>query len=369
MIYFLSSYLHRILGPGFSFLRLADYLSVRAIAAALTGIVLTLLLTPRLIRYLYRRRIVDEVRITGVPSAQDKKGTPTLGGIVLVACVLASSLLWCDLANRYVLVTLLGFLWFAGIGLIDDLAKWRGRSGARGLSEASKLFLQGLFALLLVTLLASPWSPLPPRESGTFYVPFLKHALFDSLWLYLPIVVAFVFFVGNSVNITDGMDGLAIVPSVFAVGVLGVFAYIMGNAVWSKYLQYPSLPGTGELMIFGAAFAGAGIGFLWYNSYPAQIIMGDAGSLAIGGAMATISVLVKQEALFVILGGLFIAEALSSQLQDKLWVKVIGRRLFYRAPLHHQLEYVGLAETKVVIRLWIVAGILALASIATIKLR
>jgi phospho-N-acetylmuramoyl-pentapeptide-transferase len=171
------------------------------------------------------------------------------------------------------------------------------------------------------------------------------------------------------VNITDGLDGLAITPSIFVVAVLGIFAYMEGNRIYSSYLYYPFLRGAGELMIFGAAFVGAGLGFLWYNAYPAQIFMGDTGSLAIGGTMAVMSVLLKQEMLFPLLGALFITEAISSQIQDKIGVKWIGRRIFFRAPMHHNLQHKGIAETKVVIRLWIVAGILALLSLATLKLR
>ncbi len=352
-----------------SFLRLLDYLSIRAIGAAMLAFVLMLIVMPRFIWFLHRRGLVDQVRNTGVPSAFDKAGTPVMGGAVMVGCVLASCLVWADPTSRYLHATAVGTLWFATIGLRDDLAKWRARSGNRGMSEARKLALQGTFALLFVAYLASPWSPLPAREAATFYVPFVKHAVFDSAWIYLPLVWLFVMLVGNAVNITDGLDGLAIVPSVFGVSVLGIFAYIMGNAVWSRYFLYPQLPGAGELIVFCAAFAGAGIGFLWFNAYPAQVFMGDAGSLAIGGCLATLSVLVKQEALFLILGGLFIAEALTSQIQDKIGIKWLGRRLFYRAPLHHQLQHTGVAETKVVIRLWIVSLILALASVATIKLR
>ncbi|HSW39710.1 MAG TPA: phospho-N-acetylmuramoyl-pentapeptide-transferase, partial [Acidobacteriota bacterium] len=179
----------------------------------------------------------------------------------------------------------------------------------------------------------------------------------------------FVLVVGNSVNITDGLDGLAIVPSVFVIGVLGFFGYLLGNSIWSRYLNYPYYPGAGELAVFASAFAGAGIGFLWFNAYPAQIFMGDTGAMAIGGSMAVMSVVLKQEALFLILGGLFVAEALSSQIQDKIGIRWLGRRIFLRAPLHHQMQHKGLAETKVVIRLWIASGILALAALATIKIR
>ncbi len=367
MIYFLGRILQRY--EPLSFLRLVDYLSARSIAAALTAIILVLIVTPRFIWYLHRRAFVDQLRDTGIPSAFDKAGTPVMGGAVMVATVFVSCLLWCNLSNRYLLLVLAGMLWYGLIGLVDDRAKMLAKSGDRGLSEGKKLILQGIFAGVLAAIVLSPFSPLPPNQAGAFYVPFLKAPLFHSVWLCLPIVFFFVMVVCNSVNITDGLDGLAIVPSVFVLGVLGVFGYLMGNFIWARYLNYPFLPGTGELAVFCSAFVGAGIGFLWFNSYPAQIFMGDTGSLALGGSMAVLSVLLKQEALFLILGGLFIAEAASSQIQDKIGIHWLGRRIFARAPLHHQMQHTGLAETKVVIRLWIVAGILALAALATLKLR
>ncbi len=353
----------------YSFLRLLDYLSVRSIGAAMTAFILVLVVMPRFMWYLHRRGLVDQTRDTGVPSSFDKAGTPSMGGAVMVGAVFAACLIWCDPANGFVWAVLAAMLWFAAIGFSDDLAKWKARSGNRGMSESRKLVLQGVFAALFVAFLASPWSPLPAREAGTLYVPFVKHAVLSSTWVYLPIVFCFVVLVGNAVNLTDGLDGLAIVPSAFAVATLGMFAWIMGNAIWSHYLFFPFFPGVGELVVVCAAFVGAAIGFLWFNAYPAQVFMGDAGSLAIGGCLATVSVLVKQEGLFLILGGLFIAEAVTSQVQDKIGIKWLGRRLFYRAPLHHQLQHIGIAETKVVIRLWIVSLLLALASIATVKLR
>ncbi len=367
MIYVLGKLLQPL--EGFSFLRLVEYLSARSIGAALTAILLTLWLTPRLIWYLQKRAWVDQLRDTGLPTSSDKAGTPVMGGAVIVGVVAFSSLLWCNLENAYVLLVLLGMLWFGAIGFVDDRAKMRARSGDKGMSERRKLVLQGLFAALLVAVLASPYSPLPQDEAARLYVPFVKAHLLDLPWVYFPCVFLFVLLVGNSVNITDGMDGLAIVPSVFVLGVLGVFGYLMGNAIWSRYLFYPFFPGAGELAVFCSAFAGAGIGFLWFNAYPAQIFMGDTGSLSIGGCLAVVSVLLKQEALFVILGGLFVAEAASSQIQDKVGIKWLGRRIFQRAPLHHQMQHNGLAETKVVIRLWIVSGMLALAALATLKLR
>jgi phospho-N-acetylmuramoyl-pentapeptide-transferase len=361
----------KLLAPfhAFSFLRLAEYLSSRSIGAALTAVLLTLWITPKVIWWLQRRAFVDQVRETGIPSAFDKAGTPVMGGVVLVGVVTVSCLLWCNLRSGYALLVLLGMVWFGAIGFVDDRAKMKARSGDRGMSEPKKLLLQGAFAALLVAVLASPFSPLPTQEASHLYLPFVKTSVLDSPWVYFPFVFVFVLLVGNSVNITDGMDGLAIVPSVFAISVLGVFGYLLGNAIWSRYLFYPLLPGAGELAVFASAFAGAGIGFLWFNAYPAQIFMGDTGSLSIGGSLAVASVLLKQEFLFVILGGLFVAEAFSSQVQDKIGIKLLGRRLFARAPLHHAMAYNGLAETKVVVRLWIVAGILALAALATLKLR
>ncbi len=368
MIYFLGGYLHPNF-PLFSFLRLVDYISARSIGAALTAIILTLSITPVVIRYLHRRGMVDQRRETGITTSSDKAGTPAAGGAIVTGCVLVSCFLWCNLTNAFLVIVLLGTAWFGFIGLLDDLTKMRARSGDRGLSEAKKLLMQAGFAAVLVLFLYSPLSPLPSSQISAFYVPFLKNPLFDSVWLYFPIVFFFVLVIGNSVNITDGLDGLAIIPSVFVMGVLGVFGYLLGNSIWARYLNYPFLPGAGELAVFCSAFAGAGIGFLWFNAYPAQIFMGDTGALAIGGCMAVLSVVLKQEALFLILGGLFVAEAVTSQIQDKIGIRWLGRRIFMRAPLHHQMQHKGLAETKVVIRLWIASGILALAALATLKLR
>jgi phospho-N-acetylmuramoyl-pentapeptide-transferase len=368
MIYLLGKLLHPHYEL-FSFLRLVDYISARSIGAALTAIILMLIVTPIFIRYMHREGYVDQWRDTGIASASDKAGTPAMGGAILIGCVVLSSFLWCNPANPFVAVVLVAMLWFGLIGLFDDVAKTRAKSGDRGFSESKKLMLQAAFAAVLVLYLASPYSPLPANQVGAFYVPFLKTPLFNSAWFYFPVVFFFVIVVGNSVNITDGLDGLAIVPSMFVLGVLGVFGYLLGNAIWARYLNYPFLPGTGELAVFSSAFAGAGIGFLWFNAYPAQIFMGDTGSLAIGGSMAALSIVLKQEALFLILGGLFVAEAVSSQIQDKIGIKWLGRRLFLRAPLHHAMQHKGLAETKVVIRLWIAAGILALTALATLKLR
>ena len=368
MIYFLGRYLYSHF-EHLSFLRLADYITVRAIGAAVTAIILTMYLTPIIIRYLHRKGLVDQQRSTGVSSAYEKAGTPAMGGAIIAGCVLFSCLLWCNLSNLFLVIVLLGMAWFGMIGFMDDLAKARARSGDRGMSESKKLVLQAIFAAALTVFMISSWSPLPDTQVGALYVPFVKFPIFESLWIYAPIVFFFIIVVGNSVNIADGMDGLAIVPSIFVIGVLGLFGYFLGNNIYSNYLNYPFLPGAGELAVFAAAFTGAGIGFLWFNAYPAQIFMGDTGSMSIGGAAAAMCVVLQQEALFLILGGMFLAEAITSQVQDKIGVRWIGRRIFVRAPMHHRMQHKGLAETKVVIRLWIVSGILALAALATLKLR
>lgn len=369
MIYELLSWLAPT-WDGFSFLRLLNYISFRSIVAALTSVIFIFLFSKRFILFVHRQSLLDQVRETGVHSAFDKRGTPTMGGVLIVGAVLCSMLFWGNWRNPFLLSALAGMGWFGFLGFVDDLSKVRRGSGDHGMSERMKLLLQGAFAIGFAFYCVGPWAPLGPKFATKLYIPFYKFPLGDlGPFLYGIFIVLFVLFVSNAVNITDGLDGLAITPSIFVVGILGVFAYVEGNRIYSAYLFYPYLRGVGELAVFGAAFIGAGLGFLWYNAYPAQIFMGDTGSLAIGGTMAVVSVLLKQEMLFPLLGGLFIAEALTSQIQDKIGVRWLGKRLFYRAPLHHTLQHKGIAETKVVIRLWIVAGILALISLATLKIR
>lgn len=369
MIFEICNYLIS-LSDFFSFFRLVNYISFRAIMAALTAVILIFLFSRHFILFVHRHCFLDQVRETGVHSAFDKRGTPTMGGVLIIGSVLASMVLWGNWHSPFMLCSIAGMLWFGLLGLLDDVSKVRMKSGDRGLSERVKLILQGIFGIAFAWVWVGPLAPLGSGMATQLYIPFYKYPLVDlGPFLYGVFIFVFVIFVSNAVNITDGLDGLAITPSIFVVAVLGILAYVEGNRIYSSYLYYPFLRGAGELTIFAAAFIGAGIGFLWYNAYPAQIFMGDTGSLAIGGTMAVISVLLKQEMLFPLLGGLFIAEALTSQIQDKIGVKWIGRRLFYRAPLHHMLQHKGMAETKVVIRLWIVAGILALISLATLKLR
>jgi phospho-N-acetylmuramoyl-pentapeptide-transferase len=354
----------------FSFCRLVNYITFRSIMAALTAVIFIFLFSKPFILHMHRRSLLDQARDTGIRSAFDKSGTPTMGGVLIIGAVFSSMAVWGNWHNPFLVASMAGMLWFGLLGFWDDLSKVRRRSGDRGLSERTKLLLQGLFAAVFAWVCVGPFGPMGPELASKLYVPFYKHPLVDlGPFLYGVFIFLFVIFVSNAVNITDGLDGLAITPSLFVMAVLGIFAYVEGNRIYSSYLYYPFLRNAGELTIFGAAFVGAGLGFLWYNAYPAQIFMGDTGSLAIGGTMAVVSVLLKQEMLFPLLGGLFLVEALSSQIQDKIGVQWIGRRIFFRAPLHHDLQYKGIAETKVVIRLWILSGILALIALATLKLR
>ena len=368
MIYFLGNYLFEQY-PTLSFLRLVNYLTFRSLLGALTATFLFFWLARRFIRYVHRHRLLDQVRETGIDTAFDKRGTPTMGGLPILAAVVGSLLLWGDWSNRFLLTTLTAMLAFGALGFVDDRNKIRLQSGDRGLSEKMKLLIQTTIGIAVSLAVLTSQAGIPSGESTLLYLPFLKRAVADLGWFYLPFAVVFILLVSNAVNLTDGLDGLAITPSVFTVAVLGIFAYIEGNSIQSGYLNYPYYPGAGELLVFASAFAGAGIAFLWYNAYPAQIFMGDTGSLAIGGTIAAMCLVLKQEGLFPILGGLFVAEALTSQIQDKIGIRWLGRRIFYRAPLHHGLQYKGMAETKVVIRLWIIAGICALVALATIKIR
>jgi phospho-N-acetylmuramoyl-pentapeptide-transferase len=369
MLFDLGNYLLEV-SDFFSFFRLVNYITFRAIMAALTAVTFVLVFSRRFTSYMHHRCFLDQIRETGISSTFDKSGTPTMGGVLLLGGVLVSMILWGNWHNPFLLYPMAGMIWFGAVGFWDDYSKVKRASGDDGMSERCKLLLQGFFALLFAWLCVGPYAPLGSELSTKLYLPFFKYPLADlGPFLYGVFIFVFVIFVSNAVNIADGLDGLAITPSLFIITVLGIFAYVEGNVIYSAYLYYPYLRGAGELTIFGAAFMGAGLGFLWYNAYPAQIFMGDTGALAIGGIMAVVSVLLKQEMLFPLLGGLFIVEALTSQVQDKIGVRWLGRRVFYRAPLHHTLQYKGIAETKVVIRLWIVSGILALISLATLKLR
>lgn len=367
MFYKLTTYLNTHF-DSLSWLRLFGYISLRAILAAVTAFIMSLFMGPPFIRFLKRRKATDLAWGFGLVNVQGKSGTPTMGGLMILSTIFFSTVLWCDLGNRFIQLLLFAVVWFGLIGARDDYLKLKENSKA-GLSESKKIAFQALFGVILSVICLHPdWSPLPPDLATRLFLPFVKNPVAD-LGLFYGLFITFVIVaISNSVNLADGLDGLAIVPSFFVAAVFGAFAYVIGNVNLSEYLLFDYMSGSGEILIFCAAFIGAGIGFLWYNAYPAQIFMGDTGSLALGGILGTIAVLIKQEFLFVIAGGIFVAEAASVFLTKYIFIPR-GRRLFFRAPLHHTLQHRGLAETKVVIRLWIVAAILALFAATALKIR
>lgn len=363
MIYFLG----KLFFGKFPASRLLIYVSSRTIFAGLTGLFLALLLGGPIIRYLYYKGIRDIPR-EYLNYGKTKKGTPTMGGLIILISAGISALLWCDLSNKFVYILFLSMLWFAFLGGLDDIIKIR---LGGGLSRWPKLFSQLAFGFIISLIIFRPEiSPLPEKIALDFYVPFLKNPIIVlPPLLYGVFIIVYYGFVTNSVNITDGLDGLAIVPSIMTIAVFGIFAYVMGNVKIASYLLFPFVPGTHEILIFSAAIMGAGIGFLWFNSFPAQVFLGDTGSLLLGGFMATQAVLLKQEMLFLIVGGVFVIELLSTFVQDFIGIRILGRRIFYRAPLHHTFQHMGWGETKIVIRFWIISFILALVSLSSLKIR
>jgi len=357
-------------GP-FSFFRLFNYLSSRAIFAIITSFCFTLFAGRPLIRLLYRKGLRDAPRLDVFSEEGKRKaGTPTMGGVIIASATLLSALFWCDLGNRFILILLFASLWFFGLGAWDDLLKIKHRESEKGLSRGMKYMGQISYGLLLSLLFLNPsTSPVPAEIASKFYVPFYKHPVADLSWGYTLVILLFVVYTANAINFADGMDGLAILPATFAIAVYGIFAYVLGNANYSHYLMFENFPGCGEVTIFCAALLGACVGFLWYNSYPAEVFMGDTGSMFLGGVIGTMIILLKQEVLFILVGGIFLAEILSVALQDWVGIQRVGRRFLYRAPIHHQFKYQGLAETKVTVRLWIVSGILALIALASLKIR
>lgn len=354
----------------FSFLRLVTYISFRSIFAFVTAFGLVLLFGKIIITWLLKNGIRENIRTYGDVTNPHKKGTPTMGGIIIAGGILIPVLLWTNLGNRYAQVLIAALIWFSCIGALDDILKIRRGQTDLGLSRKWKLFLQALFGFGLgVLMLSSRWSPFPMVIAADLYVPFIKEAVINLGWGYVLFVIFVVMSVSNAVNFADGLDGLAIVPASVTAAVYGIFAYILSNVNYSAYLLFYHFPGSGEATVFCAALIGAGLGFLWYNAYPAQVFMGDVGSLTLGGTIAALAVLLKQEFLFLIVGGIFLAEAFSVLLQDRIGIAWLGRRLMYRAPLHHTFQHRGIPETTVVVRFWIVSVVLALLGLATLKIR
>ncbi len=342
-----------------------NYITLRAVLATLTALVISFIVGPTMIRKLTVYKIGQSVRDDGPETHLSKAGTPTMGGALVLVSVAVTTLLWADLTNRFVWVVLAVTIGFGAIGWIDDYRKVVHRN-PKGLSASAKFFWQSVIGVAAAVYLA--WSAELPAETELI-VPFFKQVAYP-LGLFGFVVLTYFVIVGtsNAVNLTDGLDGLAIMPTVMIGSALAVFAYVAGHAVFSRYLGFPHIPGAGELTILCAALSGAGLAFLWFNAYPAEVFMGDVGALALGAALGTIAVIVRQEIVLLVMGGVFVVETLSVILQVASF-KLTGKRVFRMAPLHHHYELKGWKENQVVVRFWIITMMLVLVGLSTLKLR
>jgi phospho-N-acetylmuramoyl-pentapeptide-transferase len=341
-----------------------QYLTLRSILGVLTALTISLIVGPRMIRYLSSYNIGQSVRDDGPESHFSKTGTPTMGGALILIAIVISTLLWSDLSSRYVWVVLFVTIGFGAIGWIDDYKKIV-YGDSKGLSARVKYLWQSVVGL--TAALALFHTAQFPIETQLI-VPFIKDILIDLGWMYVVLTYFVIVGTSNAVNLTDGLDGLAILPTVLVGGALGVFAYVTGNINFSNYLGIPYVPGVGEMVIFCGAIVGSGLGFLWFNTYPAQVFMGDVGALALGAALGTIAVIVRQELVLFIMGGLFVAETMSVIVQVASF-KLTGRRIFRMAPLHHHYELKGWPEPRIIVRFWIVTVVLVLIGLASLKVR
>lgn len=341
------------------------YLTFRAMYATLTALIITMLIGTVTINLLKRWKLAQIAKGYEPKRHRAKEGTPTMGGLIIITAATVSTILWADLNNHYIWITLFVFLGFGCIGFADDYVKTIKRD-PEGLSGKFKFFMESVIALIAVALI------MVFDRSGVdsiLTVPFFKNLFFDMGWFYLIFGAFVVVGASNAVNLTDGLDGLATMPVVIAFATYAILAYVTGNIVFSEYLNLPYIRGAGELTIFCGAMLGAGLGFLWFNSYPASIFMGDVGSLSIGGALGVAACIVKHEILLLIVGGIFVVETLSVILQVGYFKITHGKRLFRMAPLHHHFELKGWSEPKIIVRFWIITVILALIALSTLKLR
>lgn len=360
MLFWLASFLEQY-HHGFSVIH---YISTRAIFAALTAFFLGLFVGPATIRTLARYKVGQNVRNDGPQTHLTKAGTPTMGGILMLFAITVSMLLWGNLSNRPTWVVMLVMLGFGAIGFCDDYRKLILRD-SKGLSAKRKYILQSLLGLGVASYLY--FTATVPAETQLL-IPFFKQTYVHLSWVFIIFTYFVVVGSSNAVNLTDGLDGLAILPIVLVAIALGVFAYLTGHANFAEYLYIPHVAGVDELVVFCSALAGAGFAFLWFNFYPAEVFMGDVGSLSLGAALGVIAVLVRQELVYFVMGGLFVAEAVSVMLQVASF-KMRGKRIFRMAPLHHHFELKGWPETKVIVRFWIITVILILIGLSTLKLR
>ncbi len=368
MIQLLIDALQR-LGIDFGFFRLAESVTFRALMALATSLAVAVLLGWKLVVFLYQRRLRDTSGEFLSLHTHSKQGTPTGGGLLVLLACASSALVWGHLDSVQLLLVIAGFVYLGLVGLVDDALKVRFRSSLFGLGQLTKTLLLLAFIVPFSWLLVADASPGPAALRTALFVPFVKQPLFDlgALGFFLFAVFA-IFSIVNAVNVTDGMDGLLCGAATTVLAVYVVFAYVMSNAVLSRYLLFPYLTGAEELVIFGAALIGAVLGFLWRNAFPAEVFLGDTGSLAIGGAIAMMAFLLRQEMLFPIAGGLFVLEIFTSLVQEKIGTR-LGRRLVLRAPFHHALTFRGIAEPKAVVRLWIVSLLLAAIALLSLKVR
>jgi len=352
------------LADQFQAFNLFRYITFRSGGAVVTALLISFLSGPRVIAWLKsKQRDGQPIRSDGPQSHLTKKGTPTMGGFLILLALTCSTLLWADLGNPYVWIVLLVTVGFGLIGFFDDYTKLT-RNSHHGIPGRVRLLMEFLLAAVACIVLAYV---MHPPLANSLALPVLN-TLLPLGWFYIPFGVLVIAGASNAVNLTDGLDGLAIVPAMIAAGCFGLIAYLVGNAIYTRYLLIPHVPGSGELTVFCAAMIGASLGFLWFNAPPASVFMGDTGSLSIGGALGTISVITKHEIVLAIIGGLFVLEAVSVIVQVASF-KLTGRRVFRMAPLHHHFEQKGWQEPTIVIRFWIIASILAIAGLATLKLR
>ncbi|MGZ3183592.1 MAG: phospho-N-acetylmuramoyl-pentapeptide-transferase [Telluria sp.] len=389
MLLWLAQYFQQDLG----FFRVFNYITFRAVSATITATLIGLFAGPAVIRYLTRMKVGQAVRTYGPETHLKKHGTPTMGGVLVLIAIGVSTLLWMDFSNRLVWPVLVVTLGYGAVGWVDDYRKVVHKD-PEGMRSREKYFWMSLVGITAAFYLAFSVSAATPRQvaelifqwvqsgfsmdlppKADLIVPFVKTISYPlGVWGFIALTYCVIVGSSNAVNFTDGLDGLAIMPTVMVGSALGLFAYLTGSATYSKYLFIPHIPGAGELLIFCGAMAGAGLAFLWYNAHPAQVFMGDVGALALGGALGTIAVIVRQEIVLFIMGGVFVAETLSVIIQVS-WFKYTkkrygqGRRVFLMAPLHHHFEQKGWKETQVVVRFWIVTMMLILVGLSTLKLR
>lgn len=339
------------------------YITFRTFAATLTALAISLIIGGWCIRRLKELQIGQYIREDGPQSHHSKAGTPTMGGLMIILAMVLSTLLWADLTNLYIWLLILVALGFGFVGFWDDYLKVIKKHN-RGLTGRQKLLGQ-----VLVAVMAALWLYLLPDFKTTLTIPFFEEVRPNLSWGFLPLAVLVIVGTANAVNLTDGLDGLAIGPMTIAAGFYGIFAYLAGNIIIARYLKITYVPGVGEVSVFLGALVGAGIGFLWYNSYPAEIFMGDVGALALGGVLGTVALATKQEILLILVGGLFVVEAVSVILQVGFFKVTNGKRIFRMAPIHHHFELKGWPEPKVIVRFWIIAIVLGILSLSTLKLR